>query len=179
MGIGTFIAGAIVGVVGLFFFMQTREAEAVPPPGEPQVLDESITLFVDPQRITPTRWEFEATYRNRVDRYLRTRLTFELLNPDNSQVFLQEQDIDIEPGSAVQVFWDSGEITNFTNQEGIFKAVFKVQELFTFNDLARPFEVLFQVELPSPMTISTLAHLPEDLPTEIVPPISAREFSKW
>ncbi len=176
MGIGTFIFGAIVGAGALFFFLQSREAEAVPPPGEPQILDESVTLFVDPQRVTPTRWEFEATYRNRTERSLRTRLTFELFNPDNSSVFIQEQDIDIDPRSTVQVFWDSGEITNFTNQEGIFKAVFKVQELFSFNDLARPFEVLFPVEQPSPMTISLASHTPEDLPPEIILPANPREF---
>lgn len=152
MGIGTFIFGAIVGAGALFFFEKMR-AEAAPPPGEPQILEESVSLFIDPLRVTPSRWEFEATYRNRVDRTLRTTLSFQLLNPDNSQVFIQEQDIDIDPGSAVQVFWDSGEISDFTNQEGVFKAVFKVKELFNGIDLARPFEVLFPVEFPSPMVI--------------------------
>lgn len=178
MGVFTFILGAVVGAGALFFFQQMR-AEAIPPPGEPQVLDESVSLFIDPQRISPTRWEFEATYRNRTDRTLRTTLSFQLLNPDNSEVFIQEQDIDIEPGSAVQIFWDSGEISNFTNQEGVFKAVFKVEELFSGIDLARPFEVLFPVELPSPMTISTLAHLPEDLPPEIIPGLDTEEIRIW
>lgn len=152
MGIGTFIFGAVVGAGALFFFEKMR-AEAVPPPGEPQVLEESVSLFIDPLRQTPSRWEFEATYRNRVERSLRTRLTFELFNPDNSQVFVQEQDVDIDPRSTVQIFWDSGEISNLTNQEGVFKAVFKVKELFNGIDLARPFEVLFPVEFPSPMVI--------------------------
>jgi len=153
MGIGTFIFGAIVGAGALFFFEKMRAEAAPPPPSEPQVLEESVSLFIDPLRRTPSRWEFEATYRNRVDRTLRTTLSFQLLNPDNSQVFIQEQDIDIDPGSAVQIFWDSGEISDFTNQEGVFKAVFKVKELFNGIDLARPFEVLFPVEFPSPMVI--------------------------
>lgn len=153
MGIGTLIVGAIIGAGATFFFLSTREAEAIPPPGESQILDESVSLFIDPLRVTPTRWEFEATYRNRTERTLRTTLSFQLLNPDNSQVFIQEQDIDIGPGSAVQIFWDSGEISSFTNQEGVFRAVFKVKELFSSIDLARPFEVLFPVEQPSPMEI--------------------------
>ncbi len=153
MGIGTFILGAAVGAGALFFFNKMRAEAVPPPPSEPQIIEESVSLFIDPLRQTPTRWEFEATYRNRVNRTLRTTLSFQLLNPDNSEVFIQEQDIDIDPGSAVQIFWDSGEISSFTNQEGVFKAIFKVKELFSGIDLARPFEVLFPVEQPSPMVI--------------------------
>jgi len=153
MGLVTFVLGIGVGAGALFFFQKMQAEAAPPPPSEPQVLEESVSLFIDPLRVTPSRWEFEATYRNRVDRTLRTTLSFQLLNPDNSQVFIQEQDIDIDPGSAVQIFWDSGEISSFTNQEGVFKAVFKVKELFSGIDLARPFEVLFPVEVPSPMEV--------------------------
>ena len=156
MGIGTFIIGVIVGAGGLFFLMRQAEAVEGPPiqgplPEPPG--DDSVSIFIDSNQISSERWEFEATYRNRTNIELRTQLIFELRDPQNGLVFSQNQDVNFDPDSTLQVFWDTRNISDFSNLEGNFVAEFRVEELFTGNQFARLFTVIIPISFPSPMII--------------------------
>ena len=155
MGIGTFLIGAVVGAGALFFFMKEAQAEGPPSPIV-QPLEDTVDIFVDSNQITSERWEFEATYRNRTNRELRTQLIFELRDPQGGLVFSQNQDVNLDPDSTLQVFWDTSDISQFSNLEGNFTAEFRVEELFTGNQLARPFTVIVPIKFVSPMIISVM-----------------------
>ena len=155
MGIGTFVIGAAVGAGVLFFFLKQPQAEGLIPPIV-QPLEDTVDIFVDSNQITSERWEFEATYRNRTNRELRTQLIFELRDPQGGLVFSQNQDVNLDPDSTLQVFWDTSDISEFSNLEGNFTAEFRVEELFTGNQLARPFTVIVPIKFVSPMIIPVI-----------------------
>jgi len=154
MGLGTFIIGVAVGAGALFFFMNRAEGQLpILPPPEFGPIEDSVDIFVDTTQISSERWNFEATYRNRTNVSLRTKLVFELRDPQNGLVFKQEQDINFDPDSTIQVFWDTLDVSNFSNIEGNFNAEFRVEELFTGNQFARPFNIIIPISFPSPYSI--------------------------
>ena len=159
MGITTFVIGAVVGAGALFFFMKQAEAVEGPPiqgPTPEPPGDDSVDIFVDSNQITSERWEFEATYRNRTNSELRTQLIFELRDPQGGLVFSQGQDVTLGPDSTLQVFWDTLDISQFSNLEGNFTAEFRVEELFTGSQFARPFTVIVPISFVNPMIIPVM-----------------------
>lgn len=156
MGIGTFIIGAIAGA-GIVIFVTKPEAFGeIPPIFPPPIvgpIEDSIDIFVESDQISSERWEFQATYRNRVPTELRSRLIFELRDPQNGQVFSQSQDINFDPDSTIQVIWDTLNLSDFSNIEGNFTAIFRVEKLFTGEEFARPFTIVIPITFPSPMIL--------------------------
>ena len=147
MGIGSALIGSAIGA-GVVFFLLRRQAEAEVPP-EPIVAatpqEDFIDLRVDPVQIDPDRWSFEADYFNRSNMALRLDAIFEVRDSQGATVFTQRKSLNINPGSTIQIFWDTGDLTTIQNDIGDFVAIFSTEERGTLDSLSRPETVIFPV----------------------------------
>ena len=153
MGIGSVIAGIIIGAGGILLIQKVQAEEIdIPLIPEPIILpqpqEDSISVNVNPNQIDSDRFQFEVDYFNRSAIPLRAEAVFQVFDSDNRSVSKQTKTLQLESGSTTQIFWDTGELTTQSNQVGDFLAIFTTQERGTTNSLSRPEVVIFPVSLP-------------------------------
>jgi len=147
MGLGSILAGVAIGAGAVFVILkQETEAEVPPEPVIPPFPQEDfINVSVQPVQIDADRWQFEADYFNRSNMQLKLDVVFEVTDPQGLRVFAQRKAITINPGSTIQVFWDTGNLTSLSLLTGDFIAIFTTEERGTFDSLSRPETVIFPV----------------------------------
>lgn len=153
MGLGSLIVGVVIGAGALIIVQKAQADEGLDIPDlpifdpPPQLID-VISIVVDPLRIDPDTWQFEASYFNRFVESLRTEVFFKINDSQGRNVVSEKKTITIEPGASVKIFWDSGDLATASPLTGDFTAIFTAEERGSFDQLAVPVTIIFPVGVP-------------------------------